>query len=275
MDKPRPRVAKPGVEISTWTEQKWVRGISHIGGMTEIATAWDAAGHVWADLELSDDRFHIQANLRVDATPPLEEMALRMGDAVHNFRSALDSLAWSLCHLDGAEPKNPRGVYFPCVLEEARWAAAADSLASMPADFLERIRQVQPYLQSEGMSPLQLLVDMSNQDKHRGMIQGRANPSTFRVGLHTGGATGTRNGIKNGMRLDFLHPEMTLQDGHPFAHIETSVPVDLTHPREPIGLAYIVSVGTNEFPLGDVQAALLSLQGVLMYVEEGHWPAIE
>lgn len=267
----KPRAVTPGVEISAWSDQKWVRGISHIGAMTEVATAWDAAVHVWVDLALSDDRYFIDATLRVNASPPVEELALRLGDAIHCFRSALDSLAWSLCHLDGAAPAEPKGVYFPCAPTEARWKKAAKALVSMPTEFLERIHQVQPF-NTGPRSPLQLLVDMSNQDKHRGMITGRANPSAFRVGVHTGGATGSRNGITDGLRVEFLNPEMKLLDNLPFARVETSVPVDLMHDREPVGLEYFVSVGDQEYPLRDIQMGLIQLQQVMIFVREGHFP---
>ena len=46
---------------------------------------------------------------------------------------------------------------------------AAEPLSSMPAVFLERIRDVQPFVTGIETSPLKLLVDLSNQDKHRGM----------------------------------------------------------------------------------------------------------
>lgn len=263
---------KPGVEISAWTDQKWVQGIAHVGAMTGHATAWDAAGHVWLDLALSDDRYFIDATLRVNASPPLEQMALCLGDAVHNFRSAFDSLAWALCHLDGGAPSNPRAVYFPCVLKESAWRNTAAPLSSMPTVFLERIREVQPFVTGIETSPLKLMVDLSNQDKHRGMITGRADPSGWALGIETGGATGSRNGIENGFKVEFLHESNALEDNVPYARIETSVPVTLAHPREPVRLEYFVSVGEAEYVLGDVQFGLVQLQQVLKYICEGFCP---
>lgn len=267
------RTVKPGLDISSWTDQKLVRAITHLGAISEVASAWDAGAHVWGDLTLSEDRYFIDATLRIDATPPFEEMALRLGDALHNFRSALDSLVWSLCHLDGKRPRNPRSVYFPCVLDEAKWPAAATTLASMPPDFLDRIRQVQPFAPGVVWSPLQLLVELSNQDKHRGMIAGRANASIFRVGVHTGGATGTRNGITDGMRMEFLNPSGTLEDGVPFVRVETSIPVDLLHAREPVGLEFFVQSEGKEYALGDVQRGLIDLQRMMIFICEGYWPS--
>ena len=249
-----------------------VRGISHLGAVSEVAGAWDAGGHVWVDLSLSEDRFFIDAVLRVNATPPYEEMALRLGDALHNFRSALDSLAWSLCHLDGVSPKRPRSIYFPCVTEEDKWPEASRDLSSMPGDFLERIRLVQPFAAGAEGSPLRLLVELSNQDKHRGMVSARASASNLRVGVHTGGAAGTRNGITNGMRMEMLHPGGALVDGKPFARIETSVPVDLLHFREPVGLEYVVETAAQDYALGDVQRGLIEIQRLMIFVCEGFWP---
>jgi hypothetical protein len=266
---------KPGVEISPWTDQKWVQGIAHIGAMSGHATAWDAGGHAWLDLVLSEDRYFIDATLRVNASPPLEQMALCLGDAVHNFRSAFDSLAWALCHVDGRVPSNPRAVYFPCAQKKSAWADAARALSSMPDVFLERIREVQPFVTGIETSALKLMVDLSNQDKHHGMITGRANPSGWALGIDTGGATGSRNGIENGLRIEFLHESNALEDGAPYARVETSVPVTLTHPREPVRLQYFVGVGEAEYPLPDVQLALIQLQQVLKYVCEGVWPTPE
>lgn len=269
-----PRVARPGVDVSTWADQKWVRGTRHLTSVSEVAAAWEAGGHVWVDLTLSEDQFYIDATLRMNVSPPLEEMALRLGDALHCYRSALDSLAWSLCHLDGGVPAQPNRVYFPCIGTESKWKAAAGTLASMPPEFLERIRQVQPFVTGPG-SPLQLLVDMSNYDKHRGMVTGRANPATLAIGIDTGGATGSRNGIHNGMRLELLNEARTLADGIPFARVETSVPVTLSHAREPVGLEYVVTVGDQDHPLRDVQLALIHLQQVMIFVREGIIPPPE
>jgi len=249
-----------------------VRGISHLGAISEVAGAWDAGAHVWADLEQSEDKFIVEATLRMNATPPFEEMALRLGDALHNFRSALDSLTWALCHLEGKTPSNPRLIYFPCVTDEKKWTATAKTLSSMPPEFLERIRQVQPFAMGGAASALRLLVDLSNQDKHRGMITGRANPSKFRVGVNTGGATGSRNGIDNGMRMDLLNPDGRLEDGIPFVRIETSVPVTLARSREPVGLDYSVNAHDKDYSLGDVQHGLIDLQRLMIFVCEGFMP---
>jgi hypothetical protein len=121
-------------------------------------------------------------------------------------------------------------------------------------------------------SALKLLVDLSNQDKHRGMITAQANTSVFALDVYTGGATGMRNGITDGVRVELLHPVRTLVDGQAFARFETSVPVELGLSRQPVGLEYLVHCGDVTYQLGDVQMALLSLQGLMVFVEKGYFP---
>ena len=259
-----------GIEISTWIEQKWVRGISHLRSIEDLIAGYDAAGNVWLEHELSEDRFSVDSILRVVAMPPLEQMSLCLGDAIHNFRSALDSLAWALCHLDGRFPLKPRQVSFPCVLEESQWAVQEKNLSSMPPVFLERIRTVQPFLAEGGFISLQLLSDLSNQDKHREMISSLASVSSFPLDVYTGGMTGSRNGITDGFHVEILHPEMTLIDFQPFAHVEMSVPVSLNKTREYIGLSYHVRLEDKLFDLQEVNSGLLQLGNLLRFVKEGN-----
>jgi hypothetical protein len=106
--------------------------------------------------------------LRVNQPPAVDEWALLFGNAVHNLRSALDSLVWELAHRDGREPRSPRGLYFPIVTDEATWPRAAKMLESCPIEVIERVRPTQPFLIPDaGPSGLEVLATLNNQDKHR------------------------------------------------------------------------------------------------------------
>jgi hypothetical protein len=48
------------------------------------------------------------------------------------------------------------------------------------------------------------------------LITAWAHPSTLSIRVRTGGASGTRNGISDGLRIDLLNQEMNLADGIPF-----------------------------------------------------------
>lgn len=76
--------------------------------------------------------------------PPLDAVALTVGDAVHNLRSALDNLAWTLAHLPGP-PKNPKSIYFPVCEKLSAWDKATKDLASIPKPILERVKTLQPF----------------------------------------------------------------------------------------------------------------------------------
>lgn len=269
--KASPEKVTSGIEIPTWIEQKWVRGISHLRSVEDLIAGYGAAGNVWLDHELSEDRFSVMSILRVVAMPPLEQMSLCLGDAVHNFRSALDSLAWALCHLGGRSPEKPRQVSFPCEFEKSQWKSHEKNLSSMPPIFLERIKSVQPFSIDDAFSPLELLSKLSNQDKHREMITSLAtlSMSSLVVNINTGGATGTRNGITDGFRIEPLHPAMTLIDHQPLARIEMSVPVSLNATREPIDLNYQILLDGKSFSLDDVKMSLLQLGNLINFVKVG------
>lgn len=258
-----------GIEISTWIEQKWARGISHLRAIEDLIGGYSAAGNVWLEHALSEDQYSVDSTLRVKAMPPLEQMSLCLGDAIHNFRSALDCLAWELCHLGGNSPKRPRQVSFPCVSEESKWKEQEKNLSSMPTAFLERIKKVQPFSQTEGFGPMQLLSELSNQDKHREMISGLASISSFSLDVYTGGETAARNGITDGIRAELLHPEMTLIDFQPFAHFETSVPISLNKSRDYLELSYQIILDDKIFVFEDVKIGLFQLGDILRFVKEG------
>lgn len=240
---------------------KWVRGLAHLNDLQDRMLLWDSAGHVWADLTLDDTRKHVESVLRVDVPPPLSEMSLLLGDAVHNMRSALDGLAWELCNLEGKSPAHPRQVYFPAAMNEAEWKSAARNLASMPATYLERIRQVQPFLAAPPQTALlAVLAAMSNQDKHRGMIAATATANTFAIELSIEQddlGQATPEGAIDGFDVKPLSDDARLlRDGNPYLSLHTSARITLTRSRVPVQLAYTVDVDGVDHDLGQVMNAL-------------------
>jgi hypothetical protein len=108
------------------------------------------------------------------------DWSLIVGDALHNFRSALDYLAWQLVDV-GTEPKpvsSKLRIYFPIIV---RWKEtqtprqAFDALSSrylpgVDPTFVGIIERYQPYkwigAQPE-THPFSLLSRLSNHDKHQ------------------------------------------------------------------------------------------------------------
>jgi hypothetical protein len=112
------------------------------------------------------------ADIQVDA-------ALRVGDAVHDLRSALDHLVWqlSLTGTDGAEPSRRRRVQFPIrSSSEGYEHARSTALSDVSREAQDVIESYQPYHGAAGrpdnysgpyVHQLTLLRQLSNADKHR------------------------------------------------------------------------------------------------------------
>ena len=168
VEEQQPRKFRPGLEISTWPDLKHARAIALFREFQGRIETWSAGQPFTTDKTLSEDGLTASVILRVKHPPPLDEWALVFGDAVHNLRSALDSLVWELAHFDGHEPRRPRDLYFPIVTEEENWPRAANMLESCPEAVVERIRLMQPFLIPDaGPSGLEVLAHLNNQDKHR------------------------------------------------------------------------------------------------------------
>jgi hypothetical protein len=101
--------------------------------------------------------------------PPLE-WSLIAGDAIHNVRSALDHLASALVLANGSEVS--RRTQFPIydhVPDQREERRMAGNLEGMAAGDIQRIRQMQPYLDlaAERSKRLLDLQRLDNYDKHR------------------------------------------------------------------------------------------------------------
>jgi hypothetical protein len=95
-----------------------------------------------------------------------EDAGVLVGDAIHNYRCALDHLWWQLAldHL-GREPseKEARSIQFPIIDPSANWATSR---------FLEHVERkaadhAKTFQLDHGRDELHILNYLSNRDKHR------------------------------------------------------------------------------------------------------------
>lgn len=105
-----------------------------------------------------------------DAKPP-SEIGLILGDALHNYRAALDHLAWQIVNAAGT-PKNTRSVYFPVVTAAARFPEDLQKkmpgVSNMVASIVQRF---QPFTNGSRSyeHPFAILHAWNNIDKHRAL----------------------------------------------------------------------------------------------------------
>jgi len=169
---PEPLI-RAGVDFTSRGELKYARAVHLANELRGRIDEWSAAETLLARIEQVDDHtFEFKAVVKRE--PPIDEWSLVLGDALHNLRSALDNVTWGLANLDGMEPKVPTQVTFPLTKNEPDWEKRIQSLESIPAVYLDRIRKLQPWIdggeRDENMFWLLHMFDIA--DKHRGLISG-------------------------------------------------------------------------------------------------------
>ena len=95
-----------------------------------------------------------------------EDWGLYVGDAIHNFRCALDHLWWQLAITKLArEPSDEeaKGIQFPIVSNPAGWKSNR-FLKHVNRKLADKAQAFQPY---SGRDELHMLQFLSNRDKHR------------------------------------------------------------------------------------------------------------
>lgn len=112
-----------------------------------------------------------QAIVRVTRIPEFREAGLFMGDAVTNYRAALDHLAWDLVKL-GSQPrltaKQAMQVQFPFATSAVEFSQQrARRLPGITDTEWEIIREYQPYRRGDKGRTMRLLRHVSDTDKHR------------------------------------------------------------------------------------------------------------
>jgi hypothetical protein len=108
------------VDYSWWdpTAAWWAkaqRADKHIADISAMVAAFNAAKAYEVGREATDDPIWIAFRLHV-LTPPPVELLTTIGDALHNLRSSLDSVAYELARRHVAEPMTERqqkAVQFP------------------------------------------------------------------------------------------------------------------------------------------------------------------
>ena len=113
-----------GVNFSTWADLKWSRANLHAAALESRIKEWHASSPVSVESVLRDDRLAIDLIARVPNGIPKYEWALGLGDALHNFRSAFDAVAWGMANFGDSEPSRPKSVSFPICEDEKRWREA-------------------------------------------------------------------------------------------------------------------------------------------------------
>lgn len=154
-------------------ELKLARGRLHAETLARSVTEWIQRCPLAARAEYTLDRLGYRLILEPFAEAPLcEHWALLIGDCVHNLRSALDNLCFSLARAHRDPPADPSGIYFPVFDDPQRFQRdAVRTLRQLPPRAAALVERWQPFHRGDraliNRDALFLLKELSNQDKHR------------------------------------------------------------------------------------------------------------
>lgn len=170
---PQPIHLVGGTNFSTWPDLKWARGNTHAKALEASFVEWSASAPVTVEGVLREDRQGIDFVARVPRGIPKHEWALLLGDALHNFRSAFDALAWGMAHFNDAHPTKPKSIYFPICTDQKQWNEAVKSwVGELDPEFQHRLQLMQPftYALPDTPSVLRMIHDLDIQDKHKDFL---------------------------------------------------------------------------------------------------------
>lgn len=171
----------------------------------------------------SEDRREVTFYSRIRHEPPLDRWALTFGDIVHNYRAALDGLAWELAKLDGGVPAEPHRLYFPIFQEQSKWErASTTTLSSIPPDILDRLERVQPY----HADPVELgigvtLHRLDIEDKHRSDLRLELRPMDKVSYAMRCKYVGPVPVTELGDQAEWLAPAITIADNMPIVRVRS------------------------------------------------------
>ena len=194
------------------------------------------------------------SSYRITAVPDVPaEYGLILGDALHNYRAALDHLAYQLIVAGGLEPTDRTA--FPLLDDPCKASALADIKPGLPEKVRRVLDSVQPCRNAEPADhPLRILHKLDIADKHHGLLPcvvsssgagwfGPVELIAFNVGPYAAGD------IVSSARIDSSEPG-AIRD------LEHRVHVSVNHPAV-VGPARSMSMSMSTYVT----------QGVRRYIE--------
>jgi hypothetical protein len=179
-------------------ELKLDRALQHLQNLSSEIAIWLES----KPYRLIHD-FDVESNKKLLIAEPLEpvppQLALMVGDCLHNFRSALDNLVYELAiaytGIDPLPERRARALEFPIFTDRAmKPRECRNKIGCIHPDAQAFIKELQPYEQGgEDASEhvLSILHNLSVKDKHRFPHLGFFSPRT--ITLYVAGHAGAIN----------------------------------------------------------------------------------
>jgi len=148
------------------------RAEEHYSAVVELINAWQRRSPHRLSFEKDADGRQRTARLVIHEEIP-RDVALGIGDCVHNLRSSLDHLVWAATVAQVPTPADPRRIVFPICGDEGQWITEAPgSIGQLSTELQAAIEDLQPFKRPDTlpMNPLRLVSRLDDADRHR-MLQ--------------------------------------------------------------------------------------------------------
>jgi hypothetical protein len=158
-----------GMPLFRSTDRKLFRALTHAETLNESIASWQDEPHEQL-LEATPDGSRHLFGIRWARPAPLDEWSLLVGDAIHNYRSALDHIAYALSCRDSEQdpPPTEKSCAFPLTRNPSGFHdRIAKDLADLKDATVASVEQAQPYRAGPREEPLLSLAELDNIDKHR------------------------------------------------------------------------------------------------------------
>lgn len=153
---------------------KWDRANEQAGELSAEIGAFlnDERNRYKLALDRDTDTPEERVIIRFDRATP-DVWSVRIGEIVHNWRSALDHMVYEIAAAEG-EGKVPMGTEFPIFLDRAQFASknrggGLYKIRGLPEPARTSIEEIQPFNRDDSPERHRLwaLQELSNWDKHR------------------------------------------------------------------------------------------------------------
>lgn len=148
---------------------KLARAQDQIEGLQSDTLAFVDTHPYTAGLHFDRDARELTFSVQVKELPPTM-WGVRIGEIIHNLRSALDHIVWELVVLKTGAPPRTKQNQFPVFDTESGFndRGVGKFLVHVGTDAIDLIRSEQPFSTGEkALSPLWHLKELSDVDKHR------------------------------------------------------------------------------------------------------------
>ncbi|MFB7250551.1 hypothetical protein [Microbacterium sp. NPDC056234] len=228
------RNLRAGRDYSLWPVLKWGHATRLASGFVQDYQLWRIGLGMETRAEYSNNRRVVTFYASLATSPPVHEWSLRFGDILHNYRSALDALAWAMVNLDdnSPQPQYEKQIYFPMKRTlEAFDKEARTKLSSAPRFILERMAMVQPFHVKPGEAVEDgialILHDLDIEDKHKAALEAQAvaaDMTSYSIRYRPADQEGWDDaGV---MEPEWLAPDRPVENGDPIVRWTFPAPVE-------------------------------------------------